>query len=64
MINSVYITKAINEAKQGVDDSVFGPLFNTDPNDITKKSVNSLAWAIYTMVLAETLKDIKDGIEK
>jgi hypothetical protein len=60
MTNSVDITRIINEAKDGVDNSVFGPLFVTSVDNITEKKVNNLALAIFQTVLQAMLKEMAE----
>jgi len=58
------ITKIINNCKDGVDKSCFGPLFQyPDRSDITKRQVNQLALGIYTVVLQQILKNITFKVE-
>ena len=61
MINSVEITRVINEAKDGVDNSAFGPLFVVTADNIADKKMNNLAWAVYGMVLQAMLQEVIRG---
>ena len=50
------IAKIINAARDALDKSCFGPLFQyPDHNDITKRQVNQLAFSVYTFVLSAML---------
>lgn len=58
MINAVYITQIINEAKNAVDCSDFGPIILVDPNDISKKSISQISLNVFGAVLNAMLKDL------
>lgn len=47
------IAKLINEVKDGVDKSTFGPMFQyPDMKDITKRNVNQLAMMVFNSLLS------------
>lgn len=46
------IAKLINDVKDGVDKSTFGPMFvYPDPHDFRKRDVNQLAMIVFSSVL-------------
>ena len=51
------IARIINMAKQGVDQSVFGPLFvYPDKDNIMNKQVNQLAFGVFSIILQGLLR--------
>lgn len=65
MINSVYMTKLINEAKDAVDNSQFGSVFvYPDPQNLADKRVNQLNFTVFQMVFQAMVQDfLKNGNE-
>lgn len=52
------VAKIVNAAKDAVDKSCFGPMFQyPDNSDITQRQVNQLAFSVFTFVLAAMLKE-------
>ena len=46
------IAKIINDVKDGVDKSTFGPMFQyPDPHNFSKRDVNQLAMIVFNSVL-------------
>jgi hypothetical protein len=48
----------IESCKDAVDQSSFGPLFQFDDTDFTKRQVNQLAFGVFTILLTGMIKNI------
>jgi hypothetical protein len=59
-VTAAEISKLINDVKDGVDKSCFGPMFQyPDMKDISKRQVNQLALGVFTVVLTQVLRKEK-----
>jgi hypothetical protein len=59
-LESGEIKNAINEIKDGVDKSCFGPLFQyPDMGDITQRQINQVAFGVFTIILTGFVKNIQ-----
>ena len=56
MKDAIQIAKEINTIKDGVDKSFVGPIFTFIPDDVTKKTVDQMAWATFTILLQSYFK--------
>jgi len=50
-INPTDLARIINDVKDSVDRSAFGPLFSYQDNDPTKKQINQIAWSVFSLTL-------------
>ena len=50
-INPTELARIINDVKDAVDRSAFGPIFQYQDNDIAKKQMNQIAWSVFTLTL-------------
>lgn len=56
------IKEILDTAKEGVDKSAFGPMFQwPDERNVGEKQVNQLAWTTYLHVITAMFKDGDDG---
>jgi len=54
----IEMTNLINDTKQAVDNSAFGPLFmHTDETAPLKKEVNQLAWMLMLHLITPLMKE-------
>ena len=54
----IKLTNLINDTKESVDRSAFGPIFMyPDELDFTNKQVNQLAWTLYLHLISPLMKD-------
>ena len=54
----VKLTNLINDTKQAVDNSAFGPLFmHTNELNPLEKQVNQLAWALFLHLITPLMKE-------
>ena len=49
------LTNIINDVKEAVDKSAFGPMFHH--TDVMDKQVNQLAWALYLHIISPVMKE-------
>ena len=52
------LTNLINDTKESVDKSAFGPIFMyPDERDILNKQVNQLAWTLFLHLITPIMKE-------
>lgn len=58
-MDSLQLAKEINNIRDAVDKSCFGPMFQyPDSNDISKRNLNQLAYGVFVIMLQAMAKDI------
>jgi hypothetical protein len=57
-MSSDEMKQLIDSCKEAVDRSAFGPLFQIDDTDFTKRQVNQLAFGVFTILLTGMIKNI------
>lgn len=64
MLDQTQVCKIVNEVFEGVDKSIFGPMFiyTGDSNDIserlTQRQLNQVAFGVYTIVLTAIMRNM------
>jgi len=56
-MDSKELAKEINELKDAVDKSAFGPMFQyPDEKDLSQRQINQVAFGVFTIILTAKLR--------
>ncbi len=62
-VDSKHLAKTINDLKDAVDKSSFGPMFQyPDKNNLNQRQINQLAFGVFTIVLTAIMRDYNKSV--